>query len=353
MNILHISRTMGQGGAEKVVYQLCTNCKNQKMFVASTGGDYVKRLNECNIEHFAIPDIDKKNPFSMLKTLYILNKIIKQNDIDIIHSHHRMASFYSRILCIFNKNIKRVYTAHNVFFNKIKLLRFSLKNSKIVAVGDGVKNNLVDIYNIDPSNISTIYNSIEVPDVVVKANDDIFKENKIFIGGIGRLSEQKGFDIFIKALNEVIKNNKNVIGIIVGDGELKESLKNLVSEYKLEKNILFLGYRTDVFSIIKSLDFVVLSSRWEGFPLTPIEVFSQSKSIIATNITGNNEIVKDEVNGLLFEKDNYDELAKKIKMMLDVNFRKNLEKNAYNDFKKKYSFLNFVSSYEKLYDSLK
>ena len=47
------------------------------------------------------------------------------------------------------------------------------------------------------------------------------------------------------------------------------------------------------------------------------------------------------------------ELAKKIKMMLDVNFRKNLEKNAYNDFKKKYSFLNFVSSYEKLYDSLK
>ena len=197
----------------------------------------------------------------------------------------------------------------------------------------------MDIYNIDPSNISTIYNSIEVPDVVVKANDDIFKKNKIFIGGIGRLSEQKGFDIFIKALNEVIKNNKNVIGIIVGDGELKESLKNLVSEYKLEKNILFLGYRTDVFSIIKSLDFVVLSSRWEGFPLTPIEVFSQSKSIIATNITGNNEIVKDEVNGLLFEKDNYDELAKKIKMMLDVNFRKNLETNAYNDFKKKYSFL--------------
>ena len=61
-----------------------------------------------------------------------------------------------------------MYTAHNVFFNKIKLLRFSLKNSKIVAVGDGVKNNLVDIYNIDPSNISTIYNSIEVPDVVVK-----------------------------------------------------------------------------------------------------------------------------------------------------------------------------------------
>lgn len=353
MNILHISRTMGQGGAEKVVFQLCDNCCKHQMFVASTGGYYVEALEKKEIIHTIIPDINKKNPLLMLKTLFILNSIIKKYNIDVIHSHHRMAAFYSKILSLFNKKIKRVYTAHNVFFDKIKLLRFSTSGSEIVAVGDGVKNNLIDVYKIDEKNIKTIYNSILVPKKVDKAKDVLFEKQKVYIGSIGRLSEQKGFDIFINAMKSIVQKNDNVMGIIIGDGELKDELINQVKNNGLDDKIIFLGYRTDVLNIIKALDFVVLSSRWEGFPLTPIEVFSQKKTIVASDISGNNEIVKNEYNGLLFEKDNSFELSKKIEQMLNSKLRGKLEENAYNDFLKKYSFEKFVKNYEKIYKSIK
>ena len=173
INILHISRTMGQGGAEKVVYQICKDIKEKdlNMYVASTGGYLSKKLEEQGIVNINIPDIDKKNPVLMLKTLIILYKTIKKYDISIVHSHHRMAAFYSIILNIFNRKFKRVYTAHNIFEDKKKLMRFSLKGSKIVAVGNSVKRNLEEFYKINTSQIELIYNSVEFPKSIEKPKD--------------------------------------------------------------------------------------------------------------------------------------------------------------------------------------
>lgn len=85
---------MGQGGAEKVVYQLCKDNKKATQFVASCGGKYVEELNKVGVKHIMIPDIDRKNPVLILKTIVILLRTIKKYKIDIVHSHHRMAAFY-------------------------------------------------------------------------------------------------------------------------------------------------------------------------------------------------------------------------------------------------------------------
>lgn len=352
MNILHISRTMGQGGAEKVVYQICKESDGENMFIASTGGCLIEQLDSLNLKSIKIPDIDNKNPINILRTFIILFRTVKKYNIQIIHSHHRMAAFYSRIICIFCKKIKRIYTAHNVFFNKKALLRFSLKKSEIVAVGDGVKENLINIYGIEPSKIKIIYNSIEKPKEIVPPKDDFIynKKNKIFVGSIGRLNEQKGFDVFIKAMSEIIKKDNNVYGIIIGDGELKNEMIMLCKELKIERNIIFLGYRKDVFELIKCMDFIVLASRWEGFPLTPIETFSMKKTIIASNIKGNNEIIIDNNNGLLFEKDNIKELQEKIIYLVkNQSFKQKLEENALKSYLEKYSYRTFIEKYMNLY----
>ena len=353
MNILHISRTMGQGGAEKVVYQICKDINKHNMIIASTGGQYEKDLDSEGIKHYMIPDIDNKNPLKILKTYFILRKIIINEKIDVVHSHHRMAAFYSRILNLFHRKFKRIYTAHNVFYNKRKLLRFALKGSCIVAVGKGVKSNLVKEFGIDPNLIDIIYNSIEVPEKINEVNDDFFKskKDKVFVGNIGRLSEQKGIDIFIKSMSNIIKDNNNVYGIIIGDGELKDELKDLSKELKIDNNIVFLGYRKDVLSLIKKMDFVVLSSRWEGFPLTPIEVFSQQKTIVASNIDGNNEIIRNNHNGILFEKDNVKELEEKIEELINTN-KSELEKNAFDDYNKTFSYNNFIKNYINIYERI-
>ena len=78
MKVLHITRTIGQGGAEKIVLQLCKDVVGFDHFVASCGGIHEINLYKLEIEHFKIPDIDKKNPLLMLQTLTTLNKVIRK-----------------------------------------------------------------------------------------------------------------------------------------------------------------------------------------------------------------------------------------------------------------------------------
>ena len=348
MKILHISRTMGQGGAEKVVYQLCKDC-NIESFVASSGGAYVAQLKKIGIKHCKINDIANKNPFVFIYNLKILDKFVRQKGITIIHSHHRMAALYAQILKMRNKNLQLVYTAHNAFYDKKALLRFALRNTKIVACGESVKKNLVDYYGFPCEKIKVINNSVEIPNNIKEANIGKTK-NSFNIGIIGRLTEQKGVDIFIKAFSYL---DKNVHGFVVGDGELRNELTNLVKTMGLEKRITFLGYREDIFEIIKALDLIVSASRWEGFPLTPLEAFGCRKTIVASNIPGNNDIVRNKENGLLFRADNADDLADALTLITNNHLlRSSLEKQAKIDFNNKYKYNIFIEEYRRVYNEI-
>ena len=353
MRILHISRTMGQGGAEKVVCQLCIDNKEAKQFVISCGGLHVKKLEEHGIRNYFMPDLDNKNPFNMLKCFFLILFVVIKEKINIIHSHHRMAAFYARIISMIFP-VKCIYTAHNVFNDKRKLTKFALEHTRIVAVGNGVKKNLIDFFGVENKQIDVIYNSVKISKTGLK--NYLLEKKKMngmrLIGCIGRLTEQKGIDIFIRAIGLVVKNYPSVTGVIVGDGELKGELERLKDDLKLSNHILFLGYQDNIIDIIEQFDFVVLPSRWEGFPLTPIETFSQKKTVIATDIPGNNEIVM-ENNGLLFEKNNFKELSLLIMELLESNtLLTTLEENAFLSYKEKYSYERFIENYKKIYKSM-
>jgi len=345
---------MGQGGAEKIVYQLCIDNDAHEQFVISAGGAYVIHLKEHGIKHYIMPDIDQKKPVIMLRCFCSILYVVIAERIDIIHSHHRMAAFYANLISMIT-GVKCVYTAHNVYNCKIKLTQFALKKSSIVAVGDGVKSNLESIYKIPTERITVIYNSIKI-DASGKKDQILceFKNNKkLLVGTIGRLCEQKGIDVFISALGKVIRNNSDVIGVIIGDGEDRDKIKLQIKELGLSDHVIMLGYRSDVLDIIRQLDFVVLASRWEGLPLTPIEVFSQGKTIIVTDISGNNEIVQDDVNGLLFKKDDVDELIDKINELLqNKDKRARLEQRAFETYQMKYRHVKFVEQYNTIYANI-
>lgn len=351
-NILHISRTMGQGGAEKIVYQIVSHeIPNVRQMVASTGGVFGKKLENRGIRSFLIPDIASKNIFLIIKTFFILGKIIKTQHIRIIHSHHRMAAFYAQLIYLFNPSIHLVYTAHNVFFDKKILTRFALKHTKIIAVGNGVKNNLINQYQIHENRITVIYNSVYVEKNTTIRDHGSHRQK--YVAVIGRLTEQKGIDIFLKAFSLLDLQSLGVQGYIIGSGEDRIKLEQLAEKLKINKYIKFWGYQENVSLLIKQSEFVILPSRWEGFPLTPIETFAQSRTIIASNIAGNNEIVENNVNGLLFEKNNFEDLAKKIfNLLTDLDMRKSLESHAYIDYCNKYSFQAFLHAYEKVYEEI-
>ena len=345
-NILHISRTMDIGGAERIVYQLSSDLKDEfdSVHVASTGGLWESELSAKGIQHHKILDIDSKNPLTVIKILYSIGQIIKNNEITIVHTHHRMAAFYIRLLKLFNSRLTHVYTAHNVFKDKLPLYRFALKNAKSVAVGEAVNKNLKEDVGITDSRV--IYNG-----VVLKETDDqvdeIISYSGIKLGCIARLSEQKGLTYLLDAMS--LLTIKDIRLFIVGEGELREELENKVKELNLQDSVIFLGYRKDIVECINSFDFCVLPSVFEGFGLVAIEAFMNSKTLVATDIPGLNEVVTNK-NGVLVPAKDPAALASAIdKLATDATLRQELASQAKKDYENRFSYPMFLENYRSLY----
>ena len=355
-NILILTRNMGLGGTENVVLQLCEILRSQvnKIIVCSSGGIHEEELKRMGIKHYIIPDISSKSPFDMIRIFLKIRNIIKIEDVTIIHSHHRMASFYAEIIA--NKKIVKIANAHNTFEDKKRLTLFAYKNTKIIAVGEMVKRNLVEFYGIPSQQISVIHNAIKPFDGNYE-EIDIFtyerSKGNVLIGNVGRLSEQKGMKYFIDAAELILKENKNVRFYIIGDGELKDELIDKVRKKHLENFISFLGYRSDIQNVMSQLDFIVLSSLWEGLPLTPIEAFSVGKTVIGTAVDGTPEIIKDGKNGVLVNAKDSLQLSLKMKELInDEILRKKLGENAKKSYEESFSFKKLSKEYIEYYERL-
>lgn len=359
MNILHLSRTMGQGGAEKIVFQLACaeKKKGNHISVASCGGVYTELLEKKDILHHQVCDLECKNPMIILQTLRILEKIIRKERIEILHTHHRMAALYGRLLKIRFPKLKLVYTAHNVFYNKKRLTNISLSDSYIVAVGKNVKKNLIEFFDIKEENIQIIYNAVKIKELGnYEPNtrlENWKKEGFFLVGIIGRLSEQKGVDVFIESIKNIKAQNMKVKGVIIGDGELKEFFENMILEHDLQNDIWMMGYQEHIVTLIQQLDLIAMPSRWEGFPLLPIEVFGAGKTLVANDIGGINEIVQHKNNGILVPKDDIEALSKEIMaLMNNRKMRESLEQNAKEYYKKHFCYESFIEQYDSLYQRI-
>lgn len=347
---------MGLGGTENVVLQLCEILAGRvnKIVVCSSGGVHESKLQTMGIKHYTIQDVANKNPVSMLRIYHLIKSIIKREKITIVHSHHRMAAFYAELAA--PKGVIKVANAHNTFQDKKKLTQFAYRNTEIIAVGEMVRENLTDFFKIPESQVSVIHNAVKPFEGVVQKISTLDiekKEGHILIGNIGRLSEQKGMNYFIDAAEIVTRNHPEARFVIVGDGELKNQLHERVKSKHLQDVFLFLGYRNDIQNVISQLDFIVLSSLWEGLPLTPIEAYSVGKTVIGTAVDGTQEIIRNGIDGYLIEPRSAAQIAQKIEKLLDQpKIRRKMELQAVQRYQNEFSFEKLKQSYLKLYKEL-
>ena len=349
-SILHISRTMDIGGAERIVYQLATDLKDEfdQVHVASTGGLWEEKLAENGIQHHRVLDVDSKQPATVLKILASLSKIIKENEITLVHTHHRMAAFYVRLLQMRHPNLIHVYTAHNIFKDKLPLYKFALGKARTVAVSQAVQENILN--DVGSKNSVVIYNGVKMQQSEHTVNE-ITKCDGIKIGCIARLSEQKGLTYLIEGMSLV--KNPSVSLFLVGDGELKNDLINQTKKLGLEERIHFLGYRSDVVECNNSFDFLVSSSLYEGLALNVIETFMNGKTMVATDIPGIKEIVNDS-HGILVPVKDPKALAQAIEELAgNPEKRASLATQAKRDYESKYSYPIFLDNYRNFYQSMR
>ena len=350
-NILFFSRSTQHGGTENVVHQLCEifNPLVNKIVVMSANGFAVEKLEPYGIKHICIPDIESKSPATIIAVAKALKKVVNEEHITVCHTHHRMAAFYVRLTGL-HRYCRFINTSHNTFFNKRTLTRFAYKKASLIACGEMVKNNLTAVFGLD--NVMVIHNAVKpfIANIIIDEELQTDRsKGKYLIGNIGRLSEQKGMEYYIQAIPIVIEKHPEAQFYIIGSGEDEEKLKEMGKELPVK----FLGYRTDIQNLMSQLDLIVLSSLWEGLPLTPIEAFSVSKTIVATGVDGTLEIIKDNENGLLVEAKAVKQLAGKINWMIEhPEEQKKMEMKAKETFDTEFSFDILAQSYTDYYRSL-
>jgi glycosyltransferase involved in cell wall biosynthesis len=270
----------------------------------------VQQLTDMGIKVFVIETEQgfDRSVWSKVKKLIIDEKV------DIVHAHGTRAN--SNVFWAAKSlKIPLIYTVHGWSFHPDQklLVRFARKMSErfLTRISDSVlcvseSNQRDGVEGWGMKNSAVIYNGINTsrfdPGLKYK---DIRKEfgissEKTLIGYIVRITKQKDPLTLIRAMSIVSEKTKDVVLIMVGEGDLKESAIKMVLELNLSGNVIFENFRQDVPDILNSLDIYCLPSLWEGLPIGVIEAMAMGKVVIATPVDGTKEIISTGENGILF-----------------------------------------------------
>ena len=178
------------------------------------------------------------------------------------------------------------------------------KFDSIVCVSDRVRESFLRKYRgVTEEKVLTHYNPIDSMEIKNKAGRIQVQKNEDIIDfvAVGRLVEQKGFDRLIEACGRLINSESQWHLRIVGDGEQRENLVEIVKRLQLEKNITFCGFQENPYPIMNSSDVLVCSSRAEGYSLVIAEAMVLGLAIITTECAGPTELIRDGEYGCLVE----------------------------------------------------
>lgn len=215
-------------------------------------------------------------------------------------------------------------------------------------------NKVVTLTEIDKKNYENKFyakNAVTIsnPITIVLGEEDKADLSAKKVLAIGRLTNQKGFDLLLHAWKIVCDIENEWTLTIVGDGELKEELMNLARSLNLEKKIIFEKPTNNVNKYYKSSSIYVMSSRFEGLPLVLIEAKSFGLPIISFDCkTGPREIVRSNVDGILVPPENIDLLSRALfDLISDRSKREEYSKKSLEDVSR-FSLSSFVSKWQEI-----
>jgi len=363
IRVLQIIPNFGYGGAEMLVKDLLLAQDTQKLEMAAcslypfSGTNIEEELRENNITVFYLDKELGPDP-RMVKRLYDTFIRFKPH---VIHTH-RYAIRYTLIPSILCQVPVKIHTIHNIARKEVDLagriihfLSFKLFNYKPIAISKIIGDTAKDYYKID--NISHIHNCISTEKylnnykmrlktrILLNIDDD-----SLVIIHVGRFFPQKNHRLLIESFSRVLSKINNVKLLMVGDGDLRPEIEGIVNRNGLNSHIKFLGVRKDIADLLSASDIFVLSSDWEGLPLTVIEAMAAGKPVVATAVGGVPELIKNNVNGFLVQPKDPDSLAQAlIKMAGDREASREMGAMGRKMAREKFDIRIMAKAYENLY----
>ena len=336
IKVLQVIPRLGYGGAETGCYDIAhylpeNNCKS---FLVTSGGELTKFIDKKKVKLIRLP-VHSKNPLIIFFNAIFLIGIILFFNISIVHARSR-APAWSCLLATKLTRRKFVTTFHGTYNFRGRFKKFynsvMVRSDLIIAGSNFIFSHIKENYSkylTKKKKFLVIFRGINVDyfDPSTKLDDDekkllkkwsIDKEKKIILAP-GRLTAWKGQEMFIEAINLVkIELGYEAFHVIIlgsdqGRDLYKKKLIRISEQHRLNNQIKFIDNCNDMALAYKISDIIISSSiEPEAFGRVSVEAQSMEKLIIASNIGGSNETIKNGETGFLFEAGNAVSLSKKI-----------------------------------------
>ncbi|HLO15122.1 MAG TPA: exopolysaccharide biosynthesis polyprenyl glycosylphosphotransferase [Anaerolineales bacterium] len=378
LRVLLVITGLATGGATNVVLDIARYFKDRPDFdlhlvtgpIPPGRTDVTHLAYEMGISTQVVPSlVNRIDPITNWKAVLDLRRIMIEGKYDVVHTHSSVAGIVGRFAALAAGIPVIVHHVHGWALHDgmsrwTRMLYLTLERlcakftDRIIAVSDAdIRKGLSQrIAQVDK--FSLVYNGIDlekfrhdVSDKQIRSELGLDPSCKL-VGMIGRLDEQKNPVDLIRAAAIVVKRYPKVQFVIVGDGPLRPACEQLISELNLKDKFFLLGFRNDVAKILPILTIVAMSSLWEGLPLAFLEAMSAGKPIVANDIDGARDVVRNGETGFLVPPHQPQTMAEFILTLLNnASLRKKMGRVA-QGYSDNYSLQKMVENIESLYKEL-
>jgi len=358
MNILFIANHLNVGGISSYLFTLGQGLKEKghNVYLASSGGQLVEKFNASGIKHIRVclktkSEISPKIIFSFFK----LRKVMKVNNIDLIHSNSRTTQVLGGLLSRFG-DIPHIFTCHGFFKPKLSRKIFPCWGKRVIAISQEVKEHLISDFKLNEKRISVINNGIDVKNFGdFSQKDNVRRDLRIgvepVVGIIARLSDVKGHIYLIRSMHKVINSFASAKLLIIGEGKMMEALVKEVDDLGIKNNVLFIPQARGTKEALSAMDVFVMPSLQEGLGLALMEAMAQGLAVVGSKVGGIKTLIQDKINGLLVNPADVNGLAGAIIALLqDSLLRRNLGINARKFITENFSKEDMIEKTECVYN---
>lgn len=319
--IVCVVPSLARGGAEKMALDLVTYLDKNSFDVIlislySDKGEFFNKLaSDRGVDVYYL---DKKPGFDF-KAAYKLSKLLTSIKPDVIHTH-----LYSSIYCIpwisfYAKEILWIHTVHNIASKELprpylKIMNYFYRNEMALPIGisDEIRKTISTQYHLEEHSVPLIYNGIDTayfsPETLIE-NEDIGKEQEILISCVARFNTQKNHKLLIEAFKDAQNKYPNIKLVLIGDGHLRKDIEKQIESYDLKNKVILNGDSNDVLTWLRKTDIFVLSSDYEGLPLSLLEAMSVGLPVVATGVGGVTDVLVNGREGIIVPPKNSKELS--------------------------------------------
>lgn len=320
VRVLHVLRPAA-GGMRQHVLQLAGGlaANGFDAQIACPGdADIVQSALAAGIEVRPVPIVGPLSPVRDLEAVLVLRDVIRHGSFDIVHAHGSKAGLVGRIAAMLAGAPNVVMTVHNDVLGGsvrpalrrtvIGVERFLAGHtSRIIAVSDALKSELIETIGLDPDLIVTVHNGIDLAPYLASIDPGPQRDrygiprDAIVFGQAARFAPQKGHETLVAAAVPALEKVPNAYLLLAGDGPLLEPVRRAASRTTVASRILFPGFETDVRGLLAALDVFVSSPVSEGLGMAAIEAMGAGLPVVSVRTGGVPEVVAHGETGILVE----------------------------------------------------